>query len=272
MGYSWKDGIILKLANIVVYFVFLGSNIRSISFYDSVGGKLTYITPAPWSFLIWSLIHFLLLGPIVYQFTENGHRTIIEGISWRFPFVAVLNALYVHAWTRGYLITAFILSLFVSSVISHIYYIVKKHHEPSNTWDELCVHLPFSLWHGWATALVVLSAFTAFGVDASEYRAGVWTCVFVILALIFLGCTATAYAFSSPEGDLPASVVITWYLWAVFVQQWNVPILRWMVLAIAVHASLWVGSCVVAVVAKIRRGRQAILLDEEREPFAEEDA
>ena len=51
------------------------------------------------------LIHFLLLGTIIYQFTEKGHRTIIEGISWRFPLVAVLNALYVSTWARGYLIT-----------------------------------------------------------------------------------------------------------------------------------------------------------------------
>ncbi len=45
-----------------------------------------------------TIIHFLLLGTIIYQFTENGHRTIIEGISWRLPLLAVLNAVYVNLW------------------------------------------------------------------------------------------------------------------------------------------------------------------------------
>ena len=166
---------------------------------------------------------------------------------------------------------AFILSLLVSSVISHIYYIVKKHHEPACAWDEVLVHLPFSLWHGWATVLVVLSAFTAFGVDASRYHAGIWTKVFVFLALFFLESTATAYAFSSPEGDLPASVVIAWYLWAVFIQQITSLFVHWTTLVFAVLSTVLVSKSVVATVVKIRRGRQAILLDEEREPFAEDD-
>lgn len=49
-----------------------------------------------------SVIHLLLLGTIIYQFTENGHRTVIEGISWRFPLLAVLNAVYVNLWSSHY--------------------------------------------------------------------------------------------------------------------------------------------------------------------------
>lgn len=66
---------------------------------------------------------------------------------------------------------------------------------------------------------------------------------------------------------------MTWYLWAVFVQQRHAtPFVKWTTLAVAVYTSIWVGKCVVGVGLRIRRGRQAILLDEEREPFAEEDS
>ena len=51
-----------------------------------------------------SLIHFLLLGTIIYQFTEDGHHTIIEGISWRFPLLGVLNAIYVNLWASHHYI------------------------------------------------------------------------------------------------------------------------------------------------------------------------
>lgn len=79
--------------------------------------------------------------------------------------------------------SAFICALFVSSTVTHIYYIVKKYHEPQSTADELFVHLPFSLYHGWTTVLIILTAFEAFGTNAYKERAGVWTKVFVFLAL-----------------------------------------------------------------------------------------
>ena len=72
MGYSWKDGIFLKvwrdarigvaeltlvsqIVNILVYFLFLGSNIYTVAGPSDIyyTGKETYITPAPWAFLIW---------------------------------------------------------------------------------------------------------------------------------------------------------------------------------------------------------------------------
>ena len=132
---SWKDGIFLKvrmrtvivlrvawwrlrrpclglseltilrrpqIVNVVVYFIFLGSNIYSVAdpHWGYHGGKETYFTPASYAFAIWSLIHLLLLGFIVYQFFPQGKRVIIDGISWRFALLGVLNAIYVNVWSR----------------------------------------------------------------------------------------------------------------------------------------------------------------------------
>ena len=73
--------------------------------------------------------------------------------------------------------------MILKNLPQHIYYIVKKQHESTSLGDELFIHLPFSLYHGWTTVLVVLTAFEAFGVNAYTQRAGVWTKVFVFLAL-----------------------------------------------------------------------------------------
>lgn len=56
------------------------------------------------------------------------------------------------------------------------------------------IHLPFSLYHGWTTVLVVVTAFEAFGVNALTHPAGVFTKVFVFLGLyvhlfLYMGCT-----------------------------------------------------------------------------------
>jgi len=41
--------------NVLVYFFFLGSNIYTVAAPNDIyfTGKETYITPAPWAFLIW---------------------------------------------------------------------------------------------------------------------------------------------------------------------------------------------------------------------------
>ncbi|KAI0344552.1 hypothetical protein BDW22DRAFT_1327022 [Trametopsis cervina] len=269
MGYSWKDGILLKIVNIIVYFFFLGSNIYTVVGPNAgyLGGKHTYITPAPAAFAIWSVVHLLLLGTIIYQFTEKGHRTIIEGISWRFALLAVLNAVYINLWTTHHYIVAFIFSLLVSSTVTHIYYVVKKYHEPADAADELFVHLPFSLYHGWTTVLVILSAFAAFGVNSFTHHAGIWTKVFVFLALFFLEATAATYAFSSPEGDLPAGFAIAWYLWFVFTEQTSSAFVHWSALAFAILATIFVGKAIIAIGLRISRGGNAISLDEERAPL-----
>lgn len=218
---SWKDGIFLKIVNILVYFLFLGTNIYTIAApgnpYSST--KETYLTPAPWTFLIWTLIHLLLLGYLIYQFTDAGYAIIITGIGWRFPIFATLIAIYVHLWASGHYVWAFILSLFVNSAATHIYWILSRDHKAGSWADEIFVHLPFSLAHGWITVLVFVTAFEAFGVNAHTHPAGVWTKIFVFLSLLTLEATAGGYAFGTEEGDLAGAIAITWSLFGIYAHQ-----------------------------------------------------
>jgi len=267
MSDDWKDGIFLKIVNVIVYIIFLGSNIYTVAGPEPIyhSGKETYFTPASWAFLIWSLIHLLLLGYVVYQFFPNGKRTIIDGISWRFPLLAVLTSVYVNVWSRQHYVVAFIFALLVSSTVSHIYYVVKKHHAGSNINDELWIHLPFSLYHGFTTVLIVLSLFEAFGVNALTHPAGVWTKLFVFIGLFFLEATSAAYAFSSGEGDIAGSIAITWSLFAIFVHQRSSAFIHWSALVFAIISLFWI---VKSLLGYYRGGSSGgILHDEERAPL-----
>jgi len=267
---SWKDGILLKIVNVIVYFLFLGSNIYTLAAPNDIyyTGKETYITPAPWAFLVWALIHLLLLGTIIYQFFPGGKAVIIDGISWRFPLLGVLNAIYVNLWTKQDYILAFIFALFVSSAVTHIYYVIKKHHAPESLWDELLIHLPFSLYHGWTTVLVVISLFEAFGVNALKVQAGIWTKIFVFIALLFLEATAATYAFASREGDLPASVAIAWSLWAIYAHQTSDKFIHWTALAFAIITLVWVIKGAIGLGRRAYGGSVRLALaDEERAPL-----
>lgn len=265
MADSWRDGIWLKIVNVLAYILFLGLNISTVPEGAYTQGKQTYITPSPWAFLIWSLIHLLLLGTIIYQFTPEGKKVVIDGISWRFSLLAILNAAFVKFWASNHYIIAFILALLVSSAVTHVYYIVKKFHSPSSLLDELLIHLPFSLYHGWTTVLVVLTAFEAFGTNAAKDAPGVWTKVFVFLGLFFLEATAAAYAFSTTEGDLPAAIAITWSLFAIFEHQ-RTPFIHWSALGFALLSFIWVLKGAVGLFGTWSRGG-IVLEDEERAPL-----
>ncbi|EJD43222.1 hypothetical protein AURDEDRAFT_89079 [Auricularia subglabra TFB-10046 SS5] len=264
--HSWKDGIWLKLTNVLVYFLFLGSNVYTVANPEDVYRvhRETYFTPAYWAFAIWTLIHLLLLGFVVYQFFDAGRRVIVDGISWRFPLLALLNAAYVALRASGHFVLAFLLALCVSSAVSHIYYVVKRYHRSESMNDEIWVHLPFGLYHGWTTVLIMLSAFEAFGVNAITHKAGVFTKIFVFLALLFLESTSAAYAFGSSEGDVAGSVAITWALFAIYEHQRTSGFIHWSAFAFAILSLLWVLKSTFSTYL-VRRAPAAT--DEERAPL-----
>ncbi|KAL7414748.1 hypothetical protein BDY24DRAFT_406516 [Mrakia frigida] len=256
------DGIVLKVINVLVFAFNLGSNVYS---FTGTYGKETYLTPASYAFYVWSLIHLLLLGFVVYQFTETGKTLIIDKIEWRFALLGLLTTIYTWLGVRQYHILAFVASILVSAAVTAIYIQVKRNHRGGNLADELFVHLPFSLYHAWALVLVVLSGFEAFGREA-HHHAGIGTKVFVFLALLFLETTAVGYAFQSNEGDIGGSAVITWTLWAIFEHQRSNAFIHWSALGFAILSSFFLLKALVLTWKSGKSGLHA-LHDEERAPL-----
>jgi hypothetical protein len=267
MSDTWSDGIFLKVVNVLAYIFLTGSNIYTVAGPQSPygTGKETYVTPAPYAFYIWTVIHILLLGYVIYQFFPQGKKTIVDGVSWRFPLLLLLNAIYVNVWSRGHYIVAFIFALLVSSAVSHVYFVVKKNHSSQSAADEIFVHLPFSLYHGWTTVLVVVTAFEAFGVNAHTHHAGIATKVLAFIAFFFLESTSVAYAYSSPEGDLAGAIAISWSLWAIFAEQRSSTFIHWSAFVFALLSLFSIAKSLYGVYTSRHSG--GILHDEERAPL-----
>lgn len=260
------DGLVIKVVNIVAFLALLGSNIYSVAgptdIYKNV--KDTYVTPSYYANYIWSLIHFLLIGTMCYQFTEKGKAIIVDGVQWRFALLAVLNFAYVWLWGHHWYITSFILSLLVSATVSQIYYIIKTAHRRETLAQEVFVHAPFSLWHGFSIVLVVISGFTAFGRDAAKHpHVGLWSKVFVFLAFVFLESTAVGYAWASREGDIAGASVIAFSLFAIFIRQTHSKFVHWSAFAFFI---LSLFNIIKSVYGTVRSGN-SILDDEERAPL-----
>ena len=165
----------------------------------------------------------LIFGTCIYQFSGRGKEIILDRIGWKLPLLDFLNAMYIYSWTiqeyrygAYYLIllvrlpskhpSALVFILFAVSVVTvsapispcpcsppfadsrrcqQIYQEVKVT-ALRNFCDEVFLHLPFSLYHGWVVGLVFLSGFEAFGVDALTEPAGPWTKAFVFSSLYVL--------------------------------------------------------------------------------------
>ncbi|CAH7688301.1 hypothetical protein PPACK8108_LOCUS23246 [Phakopsora pachyrhizi] len=224
-----NHAIAIKILNVLVFFFFFGSNV-----YSSLGGpstgyysqKETYITPAPETFWIWTVINLLFLGFVIFQFFEAGTKAIVDVVSWRFAAIGVLQSIWIHLSVGHHYILAFVFSLIVASLVSHVYWDLKSSDLKSKA-ELIFVHLPFSLLHAYLVFLLVLSAFTAFGVDKAEHTAGIITQILVSIALVALALTGMGYAFHSDQGDIAGAVVIALELAGVFARQNKPDTIHW---------------------------------------------
>lgn len=218
MAHRWEN-LALKITNVLAFVLFLSSNAYgALVPHDSgwgAGPHETYLTPAAWLFVTWPVIHTLLLGMQIYQFTEDGYEPVIKTVGWRFPVLAVLTSTYSY-WNsrptnehphRLSAVLAFVALLAAAGVVSAIYRDVRLRTKSdlsaslprATTWGEtLFVQWPFSLYHGFNAVLLAVAAFSAFGVNANKHKAGFVTDVLAFITLLCLEATAAGYVVCLP--------------------------------------------------------------------------
>ncbi|KAI0818986.1 hypothetical protein BC629DRAFT_1435764 [Irpex lacteus] len=216
--------------------------------YDSGASKLTYITPARWAFLIWPAIHFLLLGTLLYQFTENGCRIVVKAISWRFFVLMEANALYLYLWYSHLYSWAFCASTIVVSMLISIRGIMLENLRSTIVADQLFVWIPLSLYDGWMFTVQQTTVFAALGLDASIEAAGFWTLFFVCTTFMGMQPLALWLSMIQPAGG----IAIAWYLWAVFDGQRSNELVHQWALVSAIFATIWVNIGLTSIGASIR--------------------
>jgi len=266
---QWKEGLPLKIVNVAAYLLFLGSSIYTVvspqSIYENI--KQTYFTPTIWAFLVWPIIHILLLGTVIYQFASTrGKAVVVDGISWEFPLLTILSAIFVVLWANHYHTAAFALCCFLEYIVGNIYWTLKKQFPPKSVADDLFIHLPFSVFQAWFAVIGYLTVFEVFGVDATEGENGIWTNVFVFFALFILQGGAAAFALSSVVGDRPAAFVLSFALWAISDHQRSSPFIHGSATAFFILSLLWDFMAMDGIYRKCT-GRSNFLSDDERGPL-----
>ncbi|KAF9926261.1 hypothetical protein FBU30_004121 [Linnemannia zychae] len=251
-----------KVSNVIVYLTLLSGNL-----YSTFGGNKgdspydpnhhqSFITPAQFTFYLWSLVHFLFGGMIIYQwFNDKVHQTV----GWHFVFVSILNAIWLALWSSGHTILAFITMIFATGAVSYIYYRLREDHSADNWFDTLFLDLPFSLYHSWIFVLLIINAFAAFvPVREGHEDPNLLETIVSIAGLAFVGSTVVGYI-EYKKGDIAGALVLAWYLFGVFAQQ-EEPAIHWTALGLGIAVTIYTLKPVVLRLLGRRTGESAPLL------------
>jgi hypothetical protein len=233
--------LLIKISNLLAFIFLVGANV-----YSGLGPEKddspyhenhpTYITPAPFVFGVLGLIQFLLGGFVIYQFFSSNPEVVVDGISWHFIGVILLNSLWLFLWQTDHLILAWIVVLITSSQISYIYYTIKYKYPGGSLNEIIWVHAPFSLYHAWIFVMAVISTFAAFLPDKEDDESpSILIKILVVVGLLILEGTAVGYI-EKFKGDIAGAVVIAWTLYGIFVEQED-PVIHWSALILAIFTS-----------------------------------
>ncbi len=148
------------------------------------------ITPADYTFLIWTLIYALLLSFILYQLDLFGQKRKLSGkmmdyIKLYFIMSCLCNAGWIIAWHYNYIALSLMLIILILICLSFINSYVYT--EELSLQEKIFIRLPFSIYFGWITVATVVNIsvllisirWSGFGISAS-----VWTILAALIILI----------------------------------------------------------------------------------------
>ncbi|CAG8440816.1 12320_t:CDS:2 [Acaulospora colombiana] len=232
--------LLIKIVNTLAFVFLLGLNTYA-GFFDNDSPyhetHVTYITPAAFVYFIWVLIHFLLLGFVIYQFFPAANEVVVDGIHGHFLSLSVFNAIWVWLYSTDHTILALIPLLLVSGQVSYVYFIIKNRYPAATFGETVWIHAPFSLYHGWIFVLTVIGVFVAFSPEkVDDESPNVLTKIFVVLGLLFLEGTAVAYI-EKYKGDIAGAIVIAWSLFGIAAEQ-DDPVIHWAAIILAVFTTI----------------------------------
>ncbi|KAG0306304.1 hypothetical protein BGZ99_001802 [Dissophora globulifera] len=231
-----------KVANILVYVTLLSGNLYSTfgrheddgtdSPYDSK--HRSYITPAPFTFYIWTLMHLLLGGMVIFQwFTDK----VDQAVGWHFVFASIFNAIWLALWTSGHTILALFALFLATGAVSFIYYRLKEQDSAETILDVIFLHLPFSLYHAWIFVLLIINLFAVLS-PAHEGGPSTFHTVLSIAGLGFVASTVIGYI-EYKQGDVAGALVLAWYMFGVFAEQKDVPAIHWTALGLGIAVAAY---------------------------------
>jgi len=173
----------------------------------------TYLSPAPYTFGIWGLIHTLLLGFVIYQWFDAADVATVEGIQYYYVIASLLSVGWLLIWSNQSLalLDAFILTAIFAAVFK-AYDNITTFYPPKNIFDRLFIHYPFTIYAAWSLVGTVLN----FWVAIPSLLNNVFFSTFAIVCLGVVGISFVDYY---KRHDIVFAATIAWALVGIAVKQ-----------------------------------------------------
>ena len=177
----------------------------------------TLITPAGFTFSIWSIIYILLGLFVVYQaLPGQQNKPYLERISFLFILSGLLNIFWLFLWHYGFITSSVILMFGLLASLIAIYLRLDIGKADVSLKDRICVHLPFSVYMGWITVASIANvsvALTFVGWDAGGIDPAIWAMLVIAVALLI------TLIIIATRKDVGYSLVIIWALGGIMAKQ-----------------------------------------------------
>lgn len=219
-----KSNIILQVVNVVAFLAVVIVN--GLATTTLLNGRTTaevsdlyptLITPAGFTFSIWSIIYVLLLAFVVFQLLPRHRQDAFhDQIGYLFALSSVFNVVWLFLWQYDYITVsvALMFALLTSLVAIYIRLKIGKSKAPFR--EKLCVHLPFSVYLGWITVASIANVATALvSVNWDGFGIGeaTWAVLVIAIALII------TLAVLATRRDIAYGLVIAWAFAGIIVNQ-----------------------------------------------------
>lgn len=248
---------LLQVLNIVIFAVTVGVNSlagATTLLNGKTSGQVsdaypTLITPAGFTFSIWSIIYILLGVFVVYQvLPQKEGKSFLDRISFLFILSGLLNTSWLFLWHYGFITYSVILMFGLLASLIAIYLRLNIGKADVSIKEKICVHLPFSVYLGWITVASIANVavaltfinWNAFGIDPA-----IWASLVIAVALL---STLTVIV---TRRDIGYSLVIIWALGGIMAKQSNNQIVLWTTIVSIVAILITLAAMVV--VSKIRK-------------------
>lgn len=241
--------VVFQAINIVAYIVTLIVNglagsttiIGGVTSADVSDMYPTLVTPAGFTFAIWSIIYLLLALFVIYQaLPKNKSKPFLGQVSWFFGLSSIFNISWLFLWHYDFVTYSVILMLGLLSSLILVYRRLDIGRATVDIKERLMIHLPFSVYLGWisiATIANISVALTAISWDGFGIEASTWAILIIIVAL------ALSLLMIVLRKDVAFCCVVIWALFGILSNQSeyeNIVLVSWIVivvLAVAIGAT-----------------------------------
>lgn len=163
------------------------------------------LTPAGYTFLIWTIIYLLLFLYVVFQLELFDYKSkLVSPISSYIRMFFVLSCLcnsgWIFAWHYRYIALSLVLIITILVCLSFISQYLYT--DELSLFERICIKIPFTVYFGWITVATIVNTsvllisvrWSAFGLSASFWTIVAALVILLIATMNFFKNRSMAYA------------------------------------------------------------------------------